>query len=198
MDQDFMKHHLFVFSCPSGAGKSTIIKAVQDRMGENLSFSVSATTRPPRPGEENGKHYYFTAEDNFRDLILQGKFIEYVRKDNHYYGTLWTELLKARHFDLACDVDVSGALAIRQYARDKLFAVCLLFIAPPSLEELEKRLRNRNLNDQIPEVEILARLARASDELAASDQFNYTIVNNSENRAIEDVLKIIKHVTGKA
>lgn len=192
-----MKHHLFVFSGPSGAGKSTIIKAVQARMAEQLSFSVSATTRPHRPGEESGKQYHFISEDHFQALIQQGKFIEYVCKDSHYYGTLWTELLRANYTNLACDVDISGALAIRQYARDKPFDVCLIFIAPPSLEELEKRLRHRNLNDQMPEAEILARLARANDELAASEQFNYTIVNDSEERAVEEVVKIIKHIIAK-
>ena len=126
------KGHLFVISGSSGVGKSSVLKEVMARRSD-LQFSVSATSRPPRPGEENGVQYYFVSPDAFRQMIEQGAFVEYDYHMENYYGTLKSEILnKTKQCNLVLDVEPMGALRVREIYPE----ATLIYVAPPSLEAL--------------------------------------------------------------
>lgn len=127
----------YVISGPSGSGKTTIIRMLKNQPIP-IKFSVSATDRPPRPDEINGINYYFLSPDEFQRKIDRNEFLEYVELE-HRYGTLWSELENTSN-DLILDLNVAGALNIWEHFMDSI----LIFIAPPSMEELERRLRTRN------------------------------------------------------
>ena len=154
----------------------------------DFEFSVSATTREMRPGEVNGKDYFFLSKEEFESLIAQGQFVEHEFFFGNHYGTLKREVdraLKAGH-SMIFDIDVKGALSIRtMYPNDAV----LIFIAPPSIEVLELRLRNRKTED---EETINRRLSRMPMELEAGKQFDATVVNDDLDRAITEVDTIIK------
>lgn len=186
MQQDSSKGKLIVFSAPSGTGKSTIAGKVLERIG-TLSFSVSATTRMKRPGEEHGIHYYFLDRQDFEERIKQGGFIEYEYFFGNYYGTLLDRTREAidsgRH--LLFDLDVKGALNLK-----KLFpsSALLIFIRPPDMEALRERLIKRGGAEQ---ADLRERLDRAELELAYADQFDAVVVNDSLDRAVVEVTEII-------
>ena len=185
------KPKLFAFASPSGGGKTSIIKPLLKKYPE-FEFSVSATTRSMRPGEVNGKDYFFLTKKEFQDLITDGGFVEHEFFFDNHYGTLKREVdrsLKAGHA-MIFDIDVKGALSIRKmYPNESV----LIFIAPPSLDVLEERLRSRKTEDA---EKINTRLQRAAMEMETGKQFDAIVVNDRLEKAISDVDTIItKHIT---
>lgn len=178
------KGKLFVFSGASGVGKSTVLNQVMGER-EDLRFSVSATTRAPRPGETNGINYYFVSKETFLDMIQKDAFVEYDAHMDNYYGTPKEQLeekLEVGHVVL--DIEPNGAFAVRKARPDAV----LIFIAPPSVEELERRLRSRG---DTPEEQICLRLARAQWEMEQSKQYDYVVVNHQVDACAEEILNII-------
>ncbi len=177
---------MIAFSSPSGGGKSTIVKKLLNDC-TNLILSVSATTRSPRPGEIDGVHYHFISYAQFKELIDTNKLIEWEEIFGNYYGTPKTELEKITGNQcLVFDIDVKGALSIKNNYPDESL---LIFIAPPSLEVLEQRLRNRSTDS---EEQIKYRLKRAEFELSFKDYFDEIIVNDDLEIAYQKVKEIIK------
>lgn len=173
----------FVISGPSGSGKTTIIRMLKKEQIP-IKFSVSATDRLPRPDEVNGINYYFLTPEEFQQKIDRNEFLEYVKLE-HRYGTLWSEIENTSD-DIILDLDVTGALKFKEHFPDAI----LIFIAPPSMEELERRLRTRN--DGMTESELKQRLLRAERELACNGRYDYIIVNDSLQQAFEDILNLIE------
>lgn len=187
MAENASKGKLIVFSAPSGTGKSTIAREVLERIGA-LSFSVSATTRPKRPGEEHGVHYHFLDRQDFEERIRQGGFIEYEFFFGNYYGTLLDKTREAIDAgrNLLFDLDVKGALNLK-----KLFpaASLLIFIKPPDMDVLRERLIKRGGTEQAG---LQERLDRASLELAHAGEFDEVVVNDTLERAVEEITEKIK------
>ena len=184
-----MSGNVIVFSAPSGSGKSTIIGRLQDHKELNMAFSISCTSRQPRGAERDGVEYYFVTPDEFRRKIADGEFLEYeeVYKDR-YYGTLKSQVerqLEAGE-NVVLDVDVKGACNIKQFYGDRALA---LFIQPPSLDELRRRLEGRGTD--APSV-IEDRLARAEFELGFAQKFDKVIVNDDLDRAVSEALEAVK------
>ena len=178
------KGKLFVISGASGVGKSTVLCKVMEKR-EDLSFSVSATTRAPRPGEIEGKSYYFVSKEKFLDMIEKDAFLEYDAHMGNYYGTPKDQLeekLQSGHVIL--DVEPVGAFNVRKVRPD----ATLIFIAPPSLEELERRLRSRG---DTSEEQIRLRTQRVQWEMDQSKQYNHVVVNDLVDTCAEEILKII-------
>lgn len=168
---------VFVFSGPSGAGKSTVCQALLERVA-GLVFSVSHTTRPPRPGEEEGRHYFFVAEGEFDGIKRDGGFVEFALVHGHWYGTSRAQLEAGlARGDVVLDVDVQGARGIKACYP----AAVGVFVLPPSAEALRSRLVDRRQND--PE-DIERRLAEAEIEMRAVDEFDYFIVNDELEDAV--------------
>ena len=179
------KKKLLVLASPSGGGKTTIANYVLDNY--KTRFSISATTRPLRQGEEDGKHYFFLTKEQFIKHIEAGDLVEYETIFNNYYGTLKTEVEKAINNDeiLLFDVDVKGAFSIRKaYPETSL----LVFIAPPSMEILEQRLRNRQTES---DSDINTRLARAELELSYKEEFDYVIINSDLELAFVQIDELL-------
>ena len=166
------KGTLFVITGPSGAGKGTVLKQVIQSL-DQLYFSVSATTRAPREGEVDGVHYHFLTRERFEQLIEADRFLEYARYAENYYGTLLDPVEEhlAQGHDVILEIELQGALQVKK----RLPQAVLVFIAPPSFEELENRLRGRGTEQE--EV-ILKRLAIAREECAHMDEFRYIVVND--------------------
>lgn len=177
---------LYVFTGPSGTGKGTILNKVL-KQDTKLFLSVSATTRAPRQGEIHGKHYYFLDKQTFEDKIKQGEFLEYAQYVGNYYGTLEepvNEQLKSGN-DVVLEIEVQGAMQIHEKRPDAV----MIFVAPPSIEELERRLVGRGTeNDE----KIAARMKTAEQELKQADKFDYIIVNDDLECAIADLLAILR------
>ena len=177
--------HLIVISGSSGVGKGTIMKQVMQRMPQ-LQFSVSATSRPPRPGETNGVEYFFVSEDAFKQMIAQGAFVEYDYHMGNYYGTLTSEILnKTKTGSMLLDIEPVGALRVREIFPD----ATLIYIAPPSLEELENRLRGRN---DTSEEQMKLRRERAAWESTQMEKYDYVVVNDILENCVQNVLHIIQ------
>jgi len=175
---------LIILSAPSGAGKSTIINALMQK-DLNLEFSISACNRAPRKGEKHAVDYYFLSTQEFKEKIEQDAFIEWEEVyDKHYYGTLKSELerVESRGNHMIFDIDIVGGLNIKKQFGDQALA---LFIMPPSIAELERRLRSRATDS---EENILKRIAKAEDEMAQSDLFDEIVINEN----IEDAIKNTK------
>ena len=179
---------VIIFSAPSGSGKSTIINYLMQQ-NLNLHFSVSATSRPPRGQEQHGVEYFFLTPDEFRKRIENGDFLEYeeVYKDR-YYGTLSTQVDSQleRGENVVCDVDVLGGINIKRHYGDRALS---LFIQPPSIEELRRRLEGRATD--APEV-INDRIARAEFELSHASQFDAVVINDNLEVALKEALDIVK------
>lgn len=179
---------VIIFSAPSGSGKSTIINYLMQQ-NLNLHFSVSATSRPPRGQEQHGVEYFFLTPDEFRKHIENGDFLEYeeVYKDR-YYGTLSTQVDSQleRGENVVCDVDVLGGINIKRHYGDRALS---LFIQPPSIEELRRRLEGRATD--APEV-INDRIARAEFELSHASQFDAVVINDNLDVALKEALDIVK------
>ena len=175
---------LFVISGPSGVGKSTVLSRVMAERGD-LRFSVSATTREPRPGEVDGESYYFISTEEFKAMIARGEFLEYDEHNDVFYGTpagQADEKMQQGHVIL--DVEPNGAFNVRAARPD----TTLIFIMPPSREELERRLRSRG--DTSPE-QIEKRLARAKWEMDQSVRYDYVVTNDQVEACAAEILKII-------
>ena len=180
------KGRLLVVSAPSAGGKGTILKELFQR-NENLRMSVSATTRQPRAGEEHGKHYYFISREEFQQLIDSSKMLEYAEYVGNLYGTPKDPVdqwLDEGH-DVVLEIEVQGGAQIKKIVPD-----CVsVFIVPPSLEVLEKRLRGRGTE---AEGTILKRLATARQELTQAGIYDYVVVNDRLEDAVNDMLAILR------
>ncbi len=175
---------LFVISGPSGCGKSTLIKKVRRSLGD-LEFSVSHTTRPPRPSEKDGVDYDFVPEKTFERMVREKRFLEWARVHGHLYGTSRTEVeRKSRRRDVVLDIDIQGARQIRS----RVPGAVLIFVMPPVAAELRRRLRRRH-EDSREDVERRLRNARA--EIRAYDEFDYVVVNDDLDRAAADLKAVI-------
>ena len=184
-----IKGKVIVVAAPSGCGKSTIINAVMDDADLNLGFSVSATTRSPRPGEIDGVNYYFMTEEAFRDTIAEGGFIEYEEVyPGRFYGTLRSEIerITASGRNIILDLDVNGALGVKKLYGSQALT---LFIEPPSLEELRRRLEFRGT--EAPEV-VDVRIDRAQYELSRAPEFDRRIVNDRLDLAIKQTRNLFE------
>ena len=183
-----MAGKLVIFSAPSGSGKSTIINYLM-RQGLDLAFSVSATSRPPRGTERDGVEYFFLSPEEFRRRIAAGDFLEYeeVYKDR-FYGTLKSQVEKQLEAgqNVVLDVDVHGGCRIKEHYGDRALSV---FIQPPSVEELRRRLEGRGTDS--PEV-INDRIARAEYELTFAQRFDTVIVNDNLEEAEAEALARLK------
>ncbi len=176
------KGKVIVVAAPSGCGKSTIINAILSDGDLNLGFAVSATTRPPREGEAHGVDYYFMSEEDFRDAIAEGEFLEYEEVyPGRFYGTLRSEVdrITGEGHNIILDLDVKDV-----YGAEAL----TVFIEPPSLEELRRRLEFRGT--ETPEV-IDVRIDRAAYELGRAPEFDRTVVNDRLDTAIEQTRNLI-------
>jgi guanylate kinase len=181
---------LFVISGASGVGKSTVLKQVMETRTD-LSFSVSATTRSPRPGEVDGQSYYFVTKAQFEEMIARNEFLEYDAHMDHYYGTPEGQLEeKQAKGHVILDIEPNGAFNVRKRRNDAV----LIFIAPPSLEELERRLRSRG---DTPEEQIKLRLARVQWEVEQSRQYDYTVINDQVQACADKILNIIATNSGE-
>ena len=178
------KGKLFVISGASGVGKSTVLKEVMARR-KDLLFSVSATTRDPRPGEQNGVSYYFVSKDQFREMIDRGEFVEYDAHMNNFYGTPKAQLEeRLEKGNVILDIEPNGAFSVQKSRPDAV----LIFIASPSMAEIERRLRGRG---DTPEDQIGLRLNRAKWEMEQSKKYNYIVINDQVNSCAEEILNII-------
>lgn len=183
-----MKGKIIVIAAPSGCGKSTIINALTEQGNLNLGFAVSATTRPPREGETDGVNYYFMTREAFRDAIAEGEFIEYEEVyPGRFYGTLRSEIerITGQGHNIILDLDVNGALSVKKAYGDGALSV---FIEPPSVAELRRRLEARGT--ETPE-SIDERVDRAEYELSKAPLFDRRIVNDNLHEAIRQTHNLI-------
>jgi guanylate kinase len=180
------KPSLIVVSAPSGAGKSTVLSRVLAEM-PGLRFSVSHTTRPPRPGEQDGVHYHFVSAVAFEGLKAGGAMLEWAEVHGHLYGTALGEFQRAvaENVDLLLDLDVQGAAQVRMKVDDAV----TLFILPPSYEDLERRLRGRG---EEAEPIIRRRLDVAREEVSLAFEYDYAVVNDDLDACVESVKSVIK------
>jgi len=175
----------FVISAPSGTGKTTVCRALVAR-DPGLVLSVSHTTRLPRPGERDGVDYHFVSEPEFERLVAADAFLEHARYSAHLYGTSWQAIDAplARGIDVLLEIETQGARQVRERRAD----ACLIFLLPPSLAELERRLRGRGTDG---DEEIARRLAVARSEFAAAPLFDAFVVNDAIERAVEAVQGVV-------
>ena len=178
---------LIVVSGASGVGKNTVLGKLM-KMRKDLAFSVSATTRDPRPDEIDGVHYYFVTRDRFQEMIARGEFLEYDEHNETLYGTPRAQALeKMEKGFVILDIEPKGAAQVKQAAPEAV----LIFIMPPSMEELERRLRGRG---DTPEDQILMRLNRASWEMEQRSWYDYVVVNDDADRCANELLNIISNL----
>ena len=182
---------IIVIAAPSGCGKSTIIKALFDEENASeldLRFSISATTREPRPGEKEGVNYYFMTEEAFRDAIVEGGFIEYEEVyPGRFYGTLRNEVdrIIGEGHNVLLDIDVNGALGVKKIYGERALTI---FVRPPSVDELRRRLEARGT--ETPDV-IDQRIDRAEYELSRSPMFDRVVVNDELDEAVRQTRNLV-------
>ena len=178
------KGKIIVISGASGVGKSTILSEVM-KTRQDLVFSVSATTRPMRPGEADGVNYHFISRESFLDMVRKGEFLEYDEHHDNLYGTLFSAVKDATEKGhVVLDIEPNGAMNVRRKYPDAI----LIFILPPSWEALEARLRGRG---DTPEEQVQTRLVRARWEIDQADKYDYQVVNDQVETCVAEVLKII-------
>lgn len=190
MSSSFQRRGLmYVMSSPSGAGKTTITRSLLDN-NEDVTISISATTRPRRAGEVQGQDYFFVEPDEFREMVDNGEMLEHAKVFDHYYGTPAKPVQDAldKGQDILFDIDWQGTQQLREAAADDLVSV---FILPPSSQELEKRLRNRARDTKETEEQIRGRMSKAASEMSHYSEYDYVIVNNDVELAIEKAQKIL-------
>ena len=171
-----------IFSAPSGSGKTTVVKHLMETLSDRLGFSVSATTRKPRPGEENGREYHFLTEEEFRNRVENKEFLEHEEVySGILYGTLWSEVRKiwSENKMVVFDVDVKGGLNLKQEFGDRALAI---FLRPPSVEVLMERLTKRSTE---VEHELNERINKATYELSFENQYDVVVVNDILEESFE-------------
>ncbi len=178
--------HLYIISAPSGAGKTSLVDAIT-KVDPKLTVSISHTTRAPRPGEENGKNYYFVSEAEFKNRLSEALFLEHATVFGNYYGTskefVTAQLAKGQ--DVILEIDWQGAAQVRQAWPEAIS----IFIFPPSLDTLAKRLSNRGQDEKSV---IAKRLAGAQAEMRHSEAFEYWVINDDFERAKHELLAIFE------
>lgn len=175
---------LIVISGASGVGKGTVVKAMMAQR-QDLFFSVSATTRPPRPGEVDGQDYYFVTRETFEAMIARGDMLEYDEHAKNYYGTPKAQVEeKQKKGHVLLDIEPNGARNVKNNYPEAV----LIFIMPPSVEELERRLRGRN---DTPEDQITIRMERAKWEMDQRSWYDRVVINDNAERCAREILKII-------
>ncbi len=186
MSSNVTRGRLFVIAAPSGAGKTSLVKALLQRKPE-LHVSVSYTTRKIRPTEQDGREYHFISVAEFQRLVSQGQFLEYAQVFDNFYGTgrRPVEIELARGGNVVLEIDWQGARQVR-----KAMAECVtVFVLPPSRHALEERLRNRRTDSE----EVIARRLRdAVGDMSHWDEFDYVVVNDDFERAVEDLVRIVE------
>lgn len=179
-----MRGSVLIVAAPSGAGKSSLVNAVL-ALEPGIRLSISSTTRPPRPGEDEGQHYHFVSRDEFERQLAEGAFLEHAEVHGNWYGTsrAAVEPLQARGIDVLLEIDWQGARQVRAKVPDAVS----VFIFPPSRTELERRLRARGQDS--PEV-IARRLAAAREEMSHYHEFDYLLVNDDFDTAVQELRAI--------
>jgi guanylate kinase len=183
------KNNIFIISAPSGSGKSTLIQLLLAQ-NQQLFFSISHTTRPPRPGEMDGNEYFFVQEEMFKKMIQGEEFIEWAQVHGFYYGTSKDMLKKAESAgrDLILDIDVQGAENVKRILPE----ATSIFILPPSFKVLQERLQRRQKDT---EEQIARRMENARREIRYSEQYDYIIINHDLHAAFEDLNSILRSQT---
>ncbi len=186
---NFLKlNKLLIFSAPSGSGKTTVVKYLMETLGDKLGFSVSATTRSPRPGEQDGREYYFLSESDFRAKVENNEFLE---SEEVYagilYGTLWSEVHRiwAENKIVVFDVDVKGGLNLKRKFPEQALAI---FLRPPSVEVLMERLTKRSTE---VEHQLKERIAKANYELSFENQYDVVVVNDVLEETLQTCEKLV-------
>ena len=176
---------IFVVSGPSGSGKSTLIREVRQKVAD-LGYSVSHTSRPPRGQEKNGVEYHFVSRENFQEMIDKGEFVEWAEVYQDLYGTSVSSLRSqiTIGLDVIMDIDVQGGRNIKDHFKDAI----LIYVLPPSLEILEKRLRDRGTDG---EKVIRARLKKAAEEIKNCVSYDYLLFNDALDQAVEELKSIL-------
>ena len=179
---------LIILSGPSGVGKGTVREQLFKDESLNLAYSISMTTRKPRPGERDGVDYFFVEETEFEEKIKEGKLLEWAKFVGNYYGTPkdYVEQLLAQGKNVVLEIEVQGALQVMEKCPD----ATTIFIVPPSFEELERRIRGRRTED---EAIVQERLAKARKEIATKDEYKYVVENDDVMLAKEQIATIIKN-----
>ncbi|MBU1664219.1 MAG: guanylate kinase [Gammaproteobacteria bacterium] len=181
-----MSGNLFIVSAPSGAGKSSLVNALLERDAA-IRLSISYTTRAPRPGEEDGVHYHFVSHEAFQERLGKGEFLESAEVYGNYYGTSqpWIEAERAAGRDILLEIDWQGAAQVRHLVPDAIS----IFILPPSIEELRRRLQGRGTDSE----EVIARrMAAAREDVSHCLEFDYLVVNDQFDTALADLLAIAR------
>ncbi|MGV6852309.1 MAG: guanylate kinase [bacterium] len=181
-----VRGNLYVVAAPSGAGKTSLVKALVD-LDHQIKVSVSHTTRQPRPGEVSGQHYHFVAQQDFINLVGEGAFLEHAEVFEHYYGTSEQAVddLLNQGLDVILEIDWQGARQVRRTRPDAIG----IFIFPPSQQELHKRLKKRG---QDSEDVIAHRMSKARDEMSHFSEFDYVVVNDAFEVALQDLVAIFR------
>lgn len=179
-----MQGRLFIISGSSGVGKGTLLKRFMEN-NPSVKLSISATTRKPRPGEAEGVNYFFLSEEDFKKSIENNEFLEWAVFSQNFYGTKqsFVEKSLAKGIDLILEIETQGAFQVKEKIKDAV----LIFILPPSQEILEERLRGRNTED---EDTIQMRLQFARDEIKAAEKFDYKVINDNIDSAVDNLQEI--------
>ena len=182
---------LIILSGPSGVGKGTVREELFKDDSLNLAYSISMTTREPRPSEKDGIDYFFVEEEDFKNKIEEGKLLEWAQFVGNYYGTPkdYVDQLLNEGKNVVLEIEVQGALQVMAKCPEAL----TIFLVPPSLEELERRIRGRRTEE---ESIVQQRLQKARKEIATKDEYEYVVVNDNVNAAKDQIAKIIKDHQG--
>ncbi|MDD5403494.1 MAG: guanylate kinase [Sulfuricella sp.] len=178
--------NLFIVAAPSGAGKTSLVKELL-AADEGIQLSISYTTRPPRPGEINGLHYHFVSRENFGQMLERGDFLESAEVYGNFYGTSqpWIEASRKTGKDILLEIDWQGAAQVRRLIPEAIG----IFVLPPSLEALRQRLTGRG---QDAEEVIRRRIAAAREDISHVGEFDYVIINDDFNTALQDLLAVVR------
>ena len=178
--------NIYIIAAASGTGKTSLVKMLTESL-DNIVTSISHTTRPKRVNERNGENYFFVTKNHFEDMITRNEFLEYAKVFGHYYGTskAWVDEQLQQGIDVILEIDYQGAAQVKHLIPDSIG----IFILPPSMQELRRRLETRNLDDS----EIIEqRLMAAKDEISHAPGFDYIIVNDQFDVALVDLRSIIR------